>query len=174
MNLKKIFTGKKNNDEKQKILISLIGWFWFLTVSVFWLNILHNPIVEQKISWNQIQEEENFHQSAKKVFEEWKIFKWKKIFLTKNFYLINAVEKISEIYQENWKISFKNFQEKEIFLRKIAKKYTLKNISEFRKNSTAEKNVEKFSWRLLNKTLPVGFEIDMEELEDIFVKNLKR
>ena len=163
---------KRIKSEKYKILISLIWWIWFLSISVLWLNIIHNPVVEDKIFWNL---EENilewskiFHGSAKNFFS------WKKIFLSKNFYLINAVEKISEIYQENWKISFENYEEKELFLRKIAKKYTLENISEFRKNSTAEENVEKFSWRLLNKTLPVWFEVDMGELEWIFVSNINK
>jgi len=67
-----------------------------------------------------------------------------------------------------------NSQEKELFFRKVAKEYTLKNIEDFRKFSTADKNVEKFSWRLLNKTIPVGFEVDMGELEGIFIKNVKK
>ncbi len=171
---------KKINDEKQKILVSFIWWIWFLSVSVLWLNIIHNPVVEDKILWNNekivSQELENFselHWSAKNFSDKKNFFSWKKVFLSKNFYLINAVEKISEVYQENWKISFDNYQEKELFLRNVAKKYTLKNILDFRKNSTAEKNVEKFSWRLLNKTVPVGFEVDMGELEEVFVKEIK-
>lgn len=166
--IKNLFETKKHiekrKQEKRKILISLIWWIWFLSVSVLWLNILHNPIFEEKIF---TQESEIFHWSAKNFFS------WQKIFLSKNFYLINAIEKISEIYQENWKISFDTYQEKELFLRAVAKKYTLKNISDFRRHSTAEENVEKFSWRLLNKTVPVGFEVDMGELEEIFIEEIK-
>jgi hypothetical protein len=157
--------------DKKKIAVWAVWWIWFLITSVLVINIFDNPILDTKIFTNSdekfLEQSENFHWSWKNFFS------WKKNSLSKDFYLINAVEKISEVYQENWKISYDNYQEKELFLRSIAKKYTLKNISEFRAASTAEENVDKFSWRLLNKTVPVWFEIDMGELEWIFVSNVE-
>lgn len=170
MKTKNFFTKKDNNSEKWRIVVWTIWWIWFLICSVLVLNIFENPILENKNISNSdknfLEEAEIFHWSSDKFFS------WKQE-IKKNFYLINFVEQISKIYEENWKISYKDSQEKELFLREVAKKYTLENIEDFRRASTAEENVEQFSWRLLNKTIPVWFEINMEELEWIFVGNIK-
>jgi len=159
---------KKNNNEswKWKIVIWSIWWLWFLIVSVLVVNIFQNPILEEKNYLTESEKFEELHWSSENLFT------WKQK-IQKNFYLINFVEQISKIYEEKWKISYVSDQEKELFLRSVAKKYTLENIEQFRNSSTAEENVEKFSWRLLNKTVPVWFEIDMEDLEWIFVSSVK-
>ena len=176
MSLKNVLKKEEPQIEKWKIVIWTVWWIWFLICAVLIINIFQNPVFEKKKisdSWkNFLEEVKNFHWSAKNISEKKKFFTWKQE-IKKNFYLINLVWEISKIYEENWKISYLNSQEKELFLRKVAKEYTLKNIEDFRKFSTAEENVEKFSWRLLNKTIPVGFEVDMGELEWIFVKNIK-
>jgi len=59
------------------------------------------------------------------------------------------------------------YQEKEFLIRKVSRRYTLDNIRDFRENSTAEENVELFSWRLLNKTLPENFVINGKEISTI-------
>lgn len=174
MNLKKILKKEESQVEKWKIVVWTIWWLWFLICSVLIINIFQNPVLKNKKISNTeknslVQHEvkaKNFHWSAERFFSS-------KEKIWKNVYLINLVEKISDFYEKRWKISYNNPQEKELFLRKIAKKYTLKNIDAFRRASTAEKNVEKFSWRLLNKTLPVWFEINMDKLEWIFVGNIK-
>ena len=167
---------KQIKKEKKQIWIWMVWWIWFLSVSVLWLNILNNPIIQDNLNKNHLTQQEktlkeirkNFHSSAEKKSNLKKYFSHKEK-IWKNYYLINMIEKISKKYEEKWKISYSTKQEKELFLRKIAKKYTLKNIEQFRKFSTVDKNVKKFSWRLLNKTLPVWFEVNMDKLEWEFV-----
>lgn len=134
---------------------------------VYWLPII-TLLVVISFSFNDNDLEKEFwnnslHWSANKIekIDDKKTDFWD--FIIRDWYLLWNI--VWEVIDEKWLDL--PYQEKEFFIKKVSKRYTYNNIEEFRNNSTADENVELFSWWFLNKTLPKGFVIKRIELEQI-------